>query len=120
MMVELVEYALAFLASTFLITGSVVVYNSFTSYEAGLQLRGAFSAVTEVADAALANGSALSALPLPSSTIGCEGGTLYVSVGSGTLSQGIAAECDFTAKVSAGTHLVSFTDASGQLGLRVS
>jgi hypothetical protein len=119
-MVELVEYAIAVMASTFLVTGSVVVYNSFTSYEAGLQLRGAFSAVVDVVDGALVNGSASSTLPLPESTIGCEGNTLYVSVGSGAISQGIAAKCDFQARISAGTHLVSFRSASGQLDVLVS
>ena len=118
-MVELVEYALAVMASMLLVTGSVVVYDSFTSYEGTLQLRGAFSAVVGVADAALVNGSATSTLPLPESTIGCEGGTLYVSTGSGSLSQGIPVGCDFQAKVSAGAHLVSFRTASGGLDLVV-
>lgn len=118
-MTELVEYALAIMASTLLVTGSVVVYDSFTSYESGLQLRGAFTAVAEAANGALVNGSAASTLSLPESTIGCEGGTLYVSVGSGAISQGISAECDFQARVQAGTHLVSFKAASGQLDLEV-
>jgi hypothetical protein len=119
-MVELTEYALAFMASTLLVTGSVVIYNSFTSYESGLQLRGALAAVAGVAESALQNGSARSMLPLPASTIGCERGTLYVSVGSGSISQGIDAGCDFRVTIGAGTHLVSFNVQSGQLDLAVS
>jgi hypothetical protein len=118
-MVELVEYAVAFMASTLLVGGSVVVYNSFTSYEAGLQLRGTFSAVAGVAESALLNGSARSTVPLPETTIGCEGGTFYVSVGSGTISQTIAAGCDFQARVTAGTHLLSFSTSAGKLELEV-
>jgi hypothetical protein len=119
-MVELTEYALAVMVSTLIVAGSAVVYNTFTSYEAALQLRGAFSAVAGVANAALVNGSAASTLHLPESTVGCEGGTLYLSEGSETMSQSIAGGCDFTAKISAGTHLLSFRTASGQLGITVS
>ena len=119
-MVELLEYALTVMASALLMTGSVVVYNSFTSYEAGLQLRGTFSAVEDVAASAIANGSAASTLPLPASTIGCEGNTLYVSVGLATMSQGIAAECGFRTRIPDGTHLVSFRTTAGRLDLTVS
>jgi len=118
-MVELVEYAVAFMASTLLVGGSVVLYNSFTSYEVGLQLRGTLSAVAGVAQSALLNGNARSTVLLPESTIGCEQGTLSVSVGSGTISQAIAAGCDFQARVSAGTHLLTFNATSGTLELAV-
>jgi hypothetical protein len=118
-MVELLEYAVAFMASTLLVGGSVGVYYSFTSYEAGLQLRGAFSAVAGAAQSALLNGSASLTVPLPESTIGCEAGTFYISAGSGTVSQPIGAGCDFQAKVGAGTHTLSFTTSSGMLGLVV-
>jgi len=119
-MAEIVEYVLAVMASTLLLTGSVFVYNSFASYESALQLRGAFSAVAQVVDGALVNGRATSALPLPESTIGCEESTFYVSVGAGAISQAIPAQCDFQARISAGTHLVSFTTVSGQLNITVS
>jgi len=119
LMVELVEYAVAFMVSTLLVGGSVIVYDSFTSYEAGLQLRGTFSEVVGVAESALLNGSAESMVPLPESTIGCDGGTFYVSVGSSAISQTIAAGCDFQARVSAGTHLILFSASSGKLDLAV-
>jgi uncharacterized membrane protein HdeD (DUF308 family) len=119
MMVELVEYAVAFMASTLLVGGSVVIYNSFVSYTAGLQLRGTFSVVAGVAESALLNGSARLTVPLPESTIGCEAGTFYVSVGSDTVSQTIAAGCHFQVGVSAGTHLLSFSTTSGKLELAV-
>jgi len=119
-MAELVEYALAIMASTLLMTGSVFVYNSFTSYETELQLRGTFAAVVNVADAALVNGSAVSTLTLPEATVGCQGSTLHLGVGSGEISQGIPAKCDFQARISAGTHLVSFRATSGRLDLSVS
>jgi len=118
-MVELVEYAVAFAASMLLVGGSVVVYDSFTTYETGLQLRGTFSAVADVAESALQNGTARSTVLLPESTIGCEQGTFYVSVGSGTISQTIAAGCDFVARVSAGEHLLSFNATAGKLELAV-
>jgi len=118
-MVELVEYAVAFMASALLVGGSVVVYNSFTSYEVELQLKGTFSEVAGVAQSALLNGSARSTVLLPDSTIGCERGTFYVSAGAGTISQTIPAGCDFQAKVSAGTHLLTFNASSGMLVLAV-
>jgi len=118
-MVELVEYAVAFMASTLLVGGSVIVYNSFTSYEVGLQLKGAFSAVAEVAESALLNGNAQSTVNLPESTIGCEQGTLYVSVGSGTISQYVPVWCHFQARVSAGPHLLSFNATSTTLEMAV-
>ena len=116
-MVELIEYAVAFMASTLLIGGSVVIYDSFTSYEAGLQLRGTFSVVAGVAESALLNGSARSTVLLPESIIGCDGGTFYVRIGSETMSQTIPAGCDFQARISAGTHLLSFNSSSGELEL---
>jgi hypothetical protein len=119
MMVELVEYAVAFMASMLLVGGSVAVYNSFTSYEAELQLRGTFSLVAGGAESALLNGNAKLAVSLPESTIGCEAGTFYVSAGPGTISQSIAAGCDFQTRVSAGTHLLSFSTTSGKLELGV-
>ena len=119
MMVELVEYAVVFMVSMLLVAGSVVVYNSFTSYEDELQLRGTFSVVAGIAQGALLNGSAKSTVPLPDSTIGCEAGTFYVSVGSDTISQTIPAACDFRTSVSAGTHLLSFSTTSGKLELEV-
>jgi len=119
MMVELIEYAIALMASALLVGGSVAVYNSFISYEAELQLRGTFSVVAGGADSALLNGSAKLTVPLPESTIGCEAGTFYVSVGSGTISQSIAAGCDFQTRVSAGTHLLTFSTSSGNLELVV-
>jgi len=118
-MAELVEYTIAIMVSMFLVGGSIAVYDSFTSYEAGLQLRGTFSAIAAVAESALGNGSARLAVPLPESTIGCEGGTFYVSDGSGTVSQSIPAGCDFQARISAGTHQLSFSSASGELELVV-
>jgi len=118
-MAELIEYAVALMASTLLVGGSVVVYNSFMSYEAGLQLRGTFSVVAGVAENALLNGSAKSTVLLPESTIGCDGGTFYVSLGSGTISQTIAAGCDFQARVNPGAHLLSFSTSSGKLELAV-
>ncbi len=119
-MVELVEYALAVMASTLLISGSVAVYSSFTAYEEGLQLRGTFNAVAGVAGAAIENGSATSRLLLPDSTIGCQGGNLYVTLGSETISQNVAAACSFQTGVASGTHRVSFSEASGQLRMAVS
>ena len=118
-MVELIEYAVAFMVSTLLVGGSVVVYNSFISYEAGLQLRGTFSVVAGIAENALLNGSAKSTVILPESTIGCDGGTFYVSVGSGTISQTIVDGCDFQASVTPGAHLLSFSTSSGKLELAV-
>ncbi|HYA55556.1 MAG TPA: hypothetical protein VED22_02040 [Nitrososphaerales archaeon] len=118
-MVELVEYAVAFMVSALLVGGSVVLYNSFASYEAGLQLRGTFSVVAGVADSALLNGSAATTIPLPASTIGCEGGTFYVSEGSETISQTIGSGCNFLATVSAGTHVLSFSTTSGRLEMVV-
>jgi hypothetical protein len=118
-MVELVEYAIAFMASMLLVGGSVAVYNSFTSYEAELQLKGTFSVIAGGVESALLNGNAKLTVPLPESTIGCDAGTFYVSVGSGTISQSIAAGCNFQTRVSAGTHLLSFTTTSGKLELAV-
>jgi len=114
-LVELVEYAIAFMVSMFLVGGSVAIYDNFTSYEAGLQLRGTFSAVAAVAENALENGSAKLAVPLPDSTIGCEGGIFYVSDASGTVSQSIPVGCDFQSRISAGTHQLSFSTSSGDL-----
>jgi hypothetical protein len=119
-MVELVEYALAVMASTLLIAGSVAVYGSFESYEQGLQLKGTFSDVTGIVESALQNGSASSTLSVPASVIGCERGSLYVSVGPGSISQDIPARCEFKVTVGAGNHVFSFKMMSGQLALTVS
>jgi len=117
---ELIEYALAVMASMLVVAGSVVLYNSFASYESGLQLRETFSTVSGLVDRALQNGTERATLALPTSTIGCEEGTLYIRIGSEGISQSISAACNFQASVASGSYSVDFRTDSGRLELGVS
>lgn len=118
-MVELLEYALVVMASTLLVAGSVVVYDGFTAFESGLSLRATFDGVSGLAAEAMANGSATATMTVPSSTIGCHGGTLDVAAGGSALEESIPLGCAFAVPVSAGVHTLEFRDVSSQLELSV-
>jgi len=119
-MTELVEYCLVVMASTLFVTGSVAVYDSFSSFESGLQLRATFADVSGLASQAILGGRASAALVLPTSTFGCTGGSLSVTIGSGSITQRFPAACNFDLTVDAGPHTIAFLDEHQQLSISVS
>ncbi len=119
-MVELLEYALVVMASTLFVAGSVLVYESFATFESGLSLRATFEGVSGLVSNAIANGSATATMSIPSSTIACQGGTLSVKVGGSVLEDRVPLGCSFAVTVPAGVHTVEFRDDSSRLELSVS
>jgi hypothetical protein len=61
-MTELVEYTLVVMVSTLFVAGSAFVYNSFTGFEASLQLKAAFDAVSGTAIQAVEGGTGSAAI----------------------------------------------------------
>lgn len=119
-MTELVEYCLVVMASTLFVTGSIAVYNSFSTFESGLQLRATFAAISGLASQALQGGRANSTLVLPASTIGCDRGSLTVTIGSGSIAQRLPANCNFALNLSAGPHSLAFLSEHHELNISVS
>jgi hypothetical protein len=119
-MTEIVEYSLVVIVSTLFVAGSVLTYDSFSSFVSELQVRTEFASVTTLASQAMSNGSSRATLTLPSSVITCSGGSLTVSSGTaaewGTLPVG----CGFAVQVAAGAHVVRFTRSPSGLALSVS
>jgi len=118
-MAEVVEYSLVVLVSSLFVAGSVVVYNSFTSFESDLQLKATFAAVSNLASQAVVNGSAMERLSMPASTIACLGSSMTVSLGSQGLSQSLPVTCDFDLGVSSGVHTLMFRAVGARLNLSV-
>ncbi len=118
-MVEILEYCLVVMVSTLFIAGSVATYGSFSSFESALQQKAAFAAVSGLASRAIQNGTSEATLSLPSSTIGCEGGSLSLSSGTFDGRQTMPVACDFSINVTQGPHLVRFTEVSDLLSLSV-
>ncbi|HUH82342.1 MAG TPA: hypothetical protein VLX33_00515 [Nitrososphaerales archaeon] len=119
-MVELVEYALVVMVSTLFVGGSVLVYGEFTTFESGISLRAAFDGVSALASKAIVNGSATATLPVPSSTITCQGQTLSMTVGGSSLDEVLPLGCSFAVSVPAGVHTLKFCNDSSRLDLSVS
>lgn len=118
-MTEIVEYSLVVMVSTLFVGGSVVAYNSFSSFESGLQLRATFAAVSSLATQAIENGSSRASITLPDSAISCHGGSLSVTSGTATEGQDVPASCDFYVRVGGGPHIIRFREVSSQLELSV-
>jgi len=118
-MAELVEYSLVVLVSTLFIAGSVVVYNSYSSFESDLELRATFAAVSSLASQAAENGSSMAELSMPATTIGCEGNSLIVTLGSKTLGQNLTTKCDFMLNIPSGVHKLLFKMGGTGLALSV-
>ena len=118
-MTELVEYALAVTVSTLFVSGSVVVYSSFASFESGLELRSDMGTVASLASRALAEGTSSGTLTLPASTIGCGDNSLTLTFGSRGIAQAFPAGCDFSTSILGGEHTLTFSTESGALSLRV-
>ena len=118
-MVEVLEYALTVLVSSLLVSGSVVVYDSFATYQSQLQLKAAWTAVSALASKAVAEGSSQGTLVAPSSTIACVGGTLNLTLGASNQARTLPVTCSFRLNLTAGTHVLSFTDRSSSLNLSV-
>ncbi len=119
-MAEIVEYSLVVLVSALFVSGSVVVYGSFTSFESDLQLRATYAAVSNLASQAAENGSATASLSMQGTTIGCSGDSLVVSVGSKGLAGSIPSSCDFVLDVPSGVHDLTFEALGKGLNLSVS
>jgi hypothetical protein len=107
-MVELIEYALAVMASTLFVAGSVLVYGAYSSFESGLSLHAGFDAISGLALKAEGGGIARATMSLPSSTISCEHGALSFSVGSASQTVSLPVDFSFSMKVSAGLHTLIF------------
>ncbi len=118
-MAELLEYSIAVMVSTLFVVASVTVYSSFTSFEAGLQLRAAFQSLSGLASQALEDGSAKATISVPGSTLTCVGGTLELSTGGSTMTQKLPVGCDFSVGVPAGTRTFAFSVADGLLHVSV-
>ena len=119
-MVEIVEYTLVVMVSTLFVAGSLLVYGGFTQFESGLSLHAAFGGVSGLVSKAIADGSAAATIPMPSSTLTCQGGTLCMRVGGSAINESIPLGCDFAVSVSACVHTLEFRDDSSQLELSVS
>lgn len=119
-MTEIVEYSLVVMVSTLFIAGSVITYNSFSSFESGLQLRAAFAAVSGLASQAIVNGTSRASLTLPASIIRCEGGSLSLSTGTATERERAPMACDFVAPFNGGSYVLEFSTLSSRLVLSVS
>ena len=118
-MTELVEYSLVMMVSTLFIAGSAATYGTFSSFEAGLQFRAAFAAVSGLASEAVMNGSSAASVSLPALTIRCQGGGLSVASGSLSETQNLPVACDFSVVVSGGPHVVRFSENSSRLVISV-
>ncbi len=118
-MAELLEYSIAVMVSTLFVVASVVVYNSFTSFESGLQLRSAFQSLSGLVSQALEDGSAKATIAVPGSTMTCVGGTLELGTGASIMTQELPIGCDFSVGVPAGTHTFAFSVADGLLYVSV-
>jgi hypothetical protein len=119
-MTEIVEYSLVVVVSALFVTGSVVVFNSFSSFESGLQLRATFAAISGVALQAVDSGSAKATMSIPASTIWCEHDSLTMSTGSATVAGDLPIDCNFSLNVGGGLHTLLFTRHSTLLSLSVS
>ncbi len=119
-MAEILEYTLVFLVSTLFVSGSVVTYNSFSSWASGLQFHEAFSVISSLASQAMSNGSSRTTINLPTSSIQCHGGSLTLSSKSSSLSQSFPTDCSFSFNLERGAHTLIFTQESTQLSLSVS
>ena len=119
-MAVLIVYALVVMVSTLFVAGSVLVYGGFTAFESGLSLRAAFDGVSGLVSKAIANGSAFATMPIPSSTIECQGGTLSMTAGGSSINDTFPLGCAFAVSVPGGVRTIEFRDDSSQLELSVS
>lgn len=118
-MAELVEYSMVVMVSTLFVAGSVLTYDSFSSFESGLQAKAAFASVSELASQALNEGESSGVVVLPRSTISCSGGTLTLDSGSFSVAQGVPCACSFDIEVTGGPHVVGFSKGPAGLSLSV-
>jgi len=119
-MVELLEYALVVMASMLFVAGSVLFYGGFTTFESGLALHASFDGVSGLVSEAIANGSAVATMSIPSSAITCQGGMLSMKAGGSSLNESVPLGCAFEVSVPGGVHTLEFRDDSSQLELSVS
>ena len=119
-MTEVVEYSLVVLVSALFISGSVVTYDSFSSFASGVQLRAAASTLGGLALEAMANGTATASVTIPSSVVRCGGGVLTVSSDGMSEGQNLAANCDFSVTIQGGAHRVRFSYSESLLSMAVS
>jgi len=119
-MTEVIEYALVVMVSALFITGSVAVYNSFSTFESNLQLKGTLASITDAAYKATAAGNASARVSVPESTIGCEDGSLTLSSGPEGFASQVPAECNFSISLPPGEHALLFSVSSGNLTLEAS
>jgi hypothetical protein len=118
-MTEIIEYSLVVMVSALFIAGSAETYTSFTSYQASIQLRAEFLAVSGLASQAVKDGNSSGTLSLPTSTLRCERGSLSLSAGSSIQSYNLPLGCDFKVDVSEGLHFIMFSAQSSNLALTV-
>jgi hypothetical protein len=118
-MTELVEYSLVVMASTLLITGSVLIYGEYAAFESGITHHAAFDAVSALASRAVEEGRAKGTVSLPASVISCHGGVLVFAVGGFSENESLPLPCSFTVGISEGVHTLEFRDNSSQLQVSV-
>ena len=118
-MTEVVEYSLVVMVSTLFVAGSVMTYDSFSSFESGLQFRADFAAVSDLVSQAVHRGSSSATISLPTSTFRCQDGSLTMTSGSSVDSLLVPEGCDFVLEVKGGSHVVDFIVQSSQLLLKV-
>jgi uncharacterized protein (UPF0333 family) len=119
-MSEVVEYSLVVMVSLLFVAGSVVTYNSFSSFASGIQVRLTSSAVERLASEAIANGTSSATVAVPQSDIRCAGGVLTVSADGVSQGQALGAACNFSVSLTGGAHRLVFRYSSSQLSMGVS
>jgi hypothetical protein len=118
-MVEVIEYTLVVLVSALFVAGSVTTYDSFSSYESGLNAKAEFSAITAMASLAVENGTSTGTIVLPRSSLSCASGTLSFTSGSVTLSASLGVPCGFAYALDNGAHRLDFAMKESSLSLEV-
>ena len=107
------------MVSTLFVAGSIATYDSFSSFETGLQFRADFAAVSGLVTQAIERGNSSATMTLLTSTFSCHRGSLTLSSGSSTEGLVVPVGCDFLVTTKEGAHVVGFTLQSSQLILTV-